>query len=236
MNKTYRTALVALFAVLFVSIASLQAFAKEKFSLESYWKDSGKSYPAGKNFTKPGKWAPGQYVLVGTKVKDKLDSVSRTLIVAKEGDGWIIESDSVDKKGKKNASQMLIKGYDAAMETADLTKIKVEWMKMKDDEGNVQTIEGEQMAIFNMFAKKVYESLIINIDSFKDGGAVTVPAGTFAGTNLYTSKTKVLGMTIENDSWYNAAVPVNGMVKSVTKDGKTVMELLDFGTNGTSVF
>lgn len=43
-------------------------------------------------------------------------------------------------------------------------------------------------------------------------------------------------MTIESDGWYNTAVPVNGMVKSMTKDGKTLMELLEFGTDGKSEF
>lgn len=235
MKKMSRNVFFVLCA-LCMCVVSMTISAKEKFSLETYWKDSGKSFPAGKNFSKPGKWSAGQYVVVGTTVKKKPDSVTRTLIVAKEGDGWIIESNSIDKKGKKTASQMLIKGYDAAIESADLTKIKVEWMKMKNEDGEIQTIEGDQMAIFNMFAKKVYESLIINIASFTDGGAVSVPAGNFAGTNLYTSKTKILGMTIESDGWYNTAVPVNGMVKSMTKDGKTLMELLEFGTDGKSEF
>lgn len=234
MKKWSMKIAVALLAFACLAAASLSA--QDKSPLAKYWKESGKTFPAGKNFVKPGKWAAGQYFLAGTKTKGKYDSVSRTLVVGKEGNGWILEVNNIDKKGKETASQMLLKGYDEAVDANDLKKVSIGWMKMKDEKGVVQEIGEEQMALFNMFAKASYEKLVINISTFTDGGAVTVPAGAFAGTNFYTSSTKIMGMTVETDSWFNSAVPVSGMVKSQSKDGKTVTELLDFGFDGKSQF
>lgn len=39
-------------------------------------------------------------------------------------------------------------------------------------------------------------------------------------------------MTFRSKSWFSDKVPVNGMVKSVTDDGKITTELLDFGDSG----
>ncbi len=232
MSKKTAFAVFALAA--FACLAPLSA--QDKSPLAKYWKESGKSFPAGKNFVKPAKWAVGQYFLTGTKVKGKYESVSRTLVVGKEGNGWIIEVNTIDKKGKETASQLYLKGYEAALEANDYQKVTIGWMKMKDETGAVQEITEDQMALFNMFAKSTYENLVVNISKFTDGGEVVVPAGTFAGTNLYKTSTKIMGMTIETDCWFNSAVPVNGMVKSQSKDGKTVTELLDFGFDGKSRF
>lgn len=234
MSKT--TALVAFALMAFVCFAPVTLSAQDKSPLAKYWKESGKSFPAGKNFVKPDKWAAGQYFLTGTKTKGKYDSVSRTLVVGKEAGGWIIEVNNIDKKGKTTASQMLLKGYEEAVDANDFKKVSIGWMKMKDESGAVQEIGEDQMALFNMFAKASYENLVINISKYTEGGAVSVPAGSFAGTNFYTTSTKIMGMTIETDSWFNSAVPVGGMVKSQTKDGKTVTELLDFGFDGKSQF
>ncbi len=230
------TALVAFALVALTCFVTVPLSAQDKSPLAKYWKESGKSFPAGKNFVKPEKWAAGQYFLMGTKTKGKYESVSRTLVVGKEAGGWIIEVNNIDKKGKETASQMLLKGYEEAVDANDYKKVGIGWMKMKDEKGVVQEIGEDQMALFNMFAKASYENLVVNISKFTDGGAVSVPGGSFAGTNMYTTSTKIMGMTIETDGWFNSAVPVNGMVKSQSKDGKTVTELLDFGFDGKSQF
>jgi len=221
--------------VLLASLAAsitLPAAAAGKDPLAGYWSVTGGSYPADAAFTRPAKWAAGQYVLTGTKTKGKAESVSRTLIVGSEKGGWIIETSETDRKGKKSVTQMLVYGYDEAAKADAVPELRIGWMKMKDENGQIQTIEGDQIAFFNMFAKSTLDRMIVNVAVFTEGGPVTVPAGTFAGTNYSKSSVKVLGMTVESEYWYNGAVPVNGIVKTQTTDGKSVTELLSFGSDG----
>lgn len=224
----FRIAAIAILAAAF----ALPAAAADKDPLARYWNVTGKNYPADKTFTRPAKWAAGQYVITGTKTRGKAESVSRTLIVGKEQGGWIIETGETDRKGKQSVTQMLVFGYDEAAKADAVPELRIGWMKMKDEKGQIQTIEGEQLAFFNMFAKSTLDRMVVKVASFTDGGAVTVPAGTFAGTNYSKSSVKVLGMTVESECWYNGAVPVNGIVKTQTTDGKTVTELLSFGFDG----
>ncbi len=219
-----------------LAVAVLPLFAAGKDSLDKYWQSTGKSYPAGKAFKTAVTWAPGQYVVVGTKTKGKIESVSKQLVVRKESGGWVIETVNIDKKGKETATQMLLKGFDTAVSAKDASKITIGWMKMRDEEGQVTEIGEEQMALFGMIAKASYEKLVVNVSAPKDGGPVEVPAGSFAGTWYTKDSVKMLGMTVETESWYNSAVPVNGLVKYQTTDGKSVSELLSFGFDGKSTF
>lgn len=222
-------------AMLFAVAATAGLGAEDKSGIAKYWKDAGKSYPAAAKFAKAEKWVPGQYIITGTTTKGKYESVSRTLIVRKEAGGWVIETTNTDRKGKETASQMLLKNYDEAIKAGNPGMIELGWMKMRDEDGNIQTIEGDQMALFNTFAKSSYENLIVNITTYTDGGAVTVPAGAFAGCTYNKATVKVMGMKITTENWYHPSVPVNGLVKYQTEDGKSVTELLSFGTDGKPV-
>jgi hypothetical protein len=68
------------------------------------------------------------------------------------------------------------------------------------------------------------------------GGALRVPAGSFAGTSLEIESSRGLFAATETRSWYNAAVPLNGLVKCASDNGKRVIELLGFGFNGKPQF
>ena len=59
--------------------------------------------------------------------------------------------------------------------------------------------------------------------------AVTVPAGTFAGTAKVGHEFTVMGMTHRTTVWVHPAVPFGGMVKSQSEDGKYTTVLLDYG-------
>ncbi len=229
---TNRSALLAV-CILLTVISPLSAAKKDP--LAQYETATGTTYPAGKQFTKPIAWAPGQYVITGVRTKGKLTSISKMLLVRKEAGGWVIETVETDKKGKETASQILMLGYDEAVKSNDTSKFKLGWMKTKDEDGKIQTIEGDQLAMFNMIIKSTFEKLLTNISSFTDGGSVTVPAGVFAATNFQKASVKVLGMTIETESWYHAAVPVNGLVKTQSADGKNVTELVAFGFDGKAI-
>jgi len=59
-----------------------------------------------------------------------------------------------------------------------------------------------------------------------------VPAGTFAATNRVEAEATFLGKTYRSTVWHHSAVPINGMVKSVSDDGKNQTVLLGFGLRG----
>jgi len=219
-------------ALVLVSVCAVVS-AKPKDPFAGYWPEAqaAKEYPASKAI-KASSLVAGQYVITGTTINGKKDSVSKSVIVGKEGNGWIFEAVSIDKKGKKSIMQMLLVGFDSAMKTGDASGIAIGWIKMLGDDGEVQKIEGDQLMFFNAMVKPMYEKMIVNTETFVDGGPVTVPAGVFAGTVKIHTTAKIMGMKIESDNWLNAAVPMGGMVKS--SDGKNITELLSFGTDGKS--
>ena len=219
-----------LIAVLAFSIAA-SAFAQSK-AFDALWTVSSKSYSSVGKFNTPKTWAPGQYVVVGQLSKGKRDSIPTTLVVGKVGNGWVIENVSIDKSGKESVMQMLLGNYDAAMKTGDASQIELVWIKTLEKDGSVTKTEGQSLMVMKALMKSAYEKMIVNISEYVDGGSVQVPAGTFAGTTVVTAKTKILGKTIETESWFHPAVPVNGMVKSRSKDDKSVSELIGFGFNG----
>jgi len=200
--------------------------------LEKYWASKGKSYPASNLTGKPKAWAPGQYVLLGVSSNGKPQSVSRSLLVGKEGSAWIIENWSIDKDGKETVGQTCIDGYDKAMSAGDASGIEIVWMKTMDKDGKVTKIEGQQLSMFKSISKSSYESLVTTTTGLIAGGAVAVPAGSFAGTGYAKSTVKTMGFSVESEVWFNEAVPINGMVKSSSNKGKSVSELLDFGFDG----
>jgi hypothetical protein len=221
----------ALLAMAILGLAIPCLFAAPA-KLDSYWAAKGASYPASGQFTKPAAWAPGQYVVTGTTVKGKRDSVSTTLLVRREEKGWVIETISLDKNGKESVGQMCLAGFDEAMATGDPSKIDLVWMKTLDKDGKVSLTEGPALSMFKGLMKSSWEKLVSKVEAPADGGTIAVPAGSFAGTSSIKSSTKMMGSTIEAESWFHSAVPVNGVVLTKTTDGKTVSELLAFGTDG----
>jgi hypothetical protein len=215
-----------------LSIALAGAVAAPANPLDRYWADKGASYPAAGQFKAPAAWVPGQYVTIGTTSKGKRDSVSTTLIVRKEEKGWVIETVSLDKNGKENVGQMCLSGFDEARTLGDASKVDLVWMKSLDKDGKVVLTEGPTLALVKAVMKSSWEKLVVSVSAPTDGGPVAVPAASFAGTSYYKSSVKVLGKTIETESWFNAAVPINGVVKSRATDGSTLTELLAFGTDG----
>lgn len=128
--------------------------------------------------------------------------------------------------------QMLLGNYDAAMKTGDASQIELVWIKTLEKDGSVSKTEGQALVLMKAMMKSAYEKMIVNLSEYIDGGSVQVPAGTFSGTTVVNAKTKILGKTIESESWFHPAVPVNGMVRSKSKDEKSVSELISFGFNG----
>lgn len=59
-----------------------------------------------------------------------------------------------------------------------------------------------------------------------------VPAGTFEGCLRSPSLTYFTGAEVEGTVYHHTDVPISALVKSETKDGGAVMELLDYGLTG----
>jgi hypothetical protein len=202
--------------------------------LDSFWQAKGKSYSA-KKFAKPIKWAAGQYIVVGSINEGVRNSVNKTTIIGKEGKGWVYEVITNDDKGKTTGMQVMVEGIDKASEKGDISQISVQWVKILKEDGKIEKIEGQALMFYNMMLKSSWEKMIVANTKFENGGPVSVPAGTFAGTSSMKTTVKILFSTTTSTAWMHPDVPVNGMVKSETDDKKYASELLDFGFNGKAV-
>ena len=231
MKRSFVPALAAgIAAVIFMAFGGTRVQAASP--LDSYWNQTGKSYPAGAQFTKPMPWAAGQYVVTGTTTSGSRKSVSKTLLVRQEQGGWVIETSTLSSNGEEKVTQMLVTGFDQAIATGDASGLDLVWIKTLKKDGSITTTQGAQLGFMKGLYKSAYENLVSKTSGVTDGGAIAVPAGSFAGTSTIKVSVKVMMSTIEMQSWLHPAVPVNGTVKSMTTDGKTVIELLSFGSDG----
>lgn len=227
MNKVLT--ILALTAAL--TLSGCSGSQKKAGPFDSMIKNGNKTF-ASKKFTKPKPWAPGQYIVIGTLDDGEIESVTKTTIVRKEAGGWVFETVTTDDDGKSTGMQMLVKGMDTAIAKNDASKIKVLWIKMLQNDGTVQKVEGDAMMFYNAILQTTWNSLLIAGTSTA-GGAVKVPAGSFAGTTKMHTAVKIVFVTVEGDSYLHPDVPINGVVKTVSDD--SVTELIDFGFNGKAV-
>lgn len=229
-------ALFSLCALFLAGCASApQPLSSETSALAKYWNATGIQYPASAPLAEKALWEEGQYVMTGTLENGKLTTLTRTLIAGTENGGWIIEMDFSDKRGKGSGFQLLINNLEEAVATHDPSKTQIGWVKLQDAKNKVTKLEGKLIEPYAMYADELYKSLTIGNDDVTDGGTVSVPAGIFAGTFKQKTTTTVAGAQINSEVWYHSAIPVNGLAKSWSNDGKTVIELLSFGTDGKAM-
>ncbi len=230
MKKLFVCSVIVL-GLAFISCSSAQ---KTNPHLDGYWQGKGKSVPY-KKFTKAMNWAPGHYVVMGNLDDGERQSVTKTTIVRRENGGWVFESISTDEDGKVTGMQICIKGYEQAMAKSDVSKISAVWAKLLQPDGTVQKIEGDAMNLYNMMLKATWERLIVSGVQYTKAGAVTVPAGAFAGSTSLKASVTIVFATVTSISYFHPDVPVNGMIMATDEDGKKTMELLDYGFNGKAV-
>ncbi|MBF0234933.1 MAG: hypothetical protein HQK65_18145 [Desulfamplus sp.] len=192
---------------------------------------TSKSYKTSKKFKKAIPYAVGQYVITGTTDDKGRRSITKTSVVGRQSGGWILEIYSVTPSSE-STTQMLIKGIDSVYQTGNLDNLDIIWVKMKSEDGSIQTIDGPALQFTKALYRKALSGLELDLTMLEDGGTITVPAGLFKGTTKSTSTGSFLGMTFSADSWYHPDVPVNGVVKLVSKKDKMAMELLKFGLSG----
>jgi hypothetical protein len=188
----------------------------------------------GSGIFKPMPLAVGQFVIHGNTEDNGKRSVSRTAIVGREARGWIIESYTVNESSE-GCSQMLVAGLEDIHKPRGFENIDILWVKIKDENGQIQTIEGPPLMMAKGFYKRALQSFDVSAMTNQGSGAdVTVPAGTFKNTFNADSEVSVIGMKFRSKSWFHEKVPVSGMVKSITDEGKMTSELLDFGLSGAT--
>ena len=191
-------------------------------------KSSDKSFSVSGKFIKPMPLQVGQWVSYIVK-NDKEKSISKTSIVEKDGDSWVIETYSLTGK-EEGFVQMCVKGMDKVNESGNTDDVEFVWIKFLKD-GKVETLEGPVLSLMKGMYKSGLKSFGVKTEGSLDGGTVKVPAGTFAGCAKIKSEVSFLGSTKTSEGFYHSEVPISGMVKSVSDDNYT-MELVDFGKTG----
>lgn len=191
-------------------------------------KSSDKSFSVSGKFLRPMPLKVGQWISYINRTGEE-KSISKTSIVGKEGDAWIIENYTLTGKEEK-ISQICIKGLEKVNETGDLDPVEFVWIKFVED-GKVQTIEGPMLSIMKGLYKSGLQGFAVKSEGSLDGGSVRVPAGTFAGCAKIKSEVSVLGFTKKAEGFYHTEVPISGMVKSISEDND-ITELIDFGLTG----
>jgi hypothetical protein len=214
--------------------AGLDAAAKAEWNRYANPTASGKTFPAGLDLTNAasstlqgGEWAVYRS-LEGGQVK----SVIKMAMVGKAADAWIYEFVSYTDK-EVNVMQEAVKGMEDVVRTGNSDKAEIVWVKVRDSEGKVEMLTGATLGLMgNSYKSVLGANAARNPGAAVSGGSVTVPAGTFAATWKTESRVSRGASSEAGSAWVSTVVPLWHMVKAVSDNGKTVMELVDFGTSG----
>lgn len=217
------------------SAASLEA-SRADWARYSNLPPSGKSFGAGDDLSAaaPASLASvkaGQWAAYRNLEKGQLKGIIKMAVVSQNGDTWIYEFVSITEK-ETVVLQEAVKGLDAVVRTGDADQGTVVWIKVRDKDGKVQTLDGVMLGM----AGAGYKNMITaNAARFNGtvvaGGPVTVPAGSFASTWKVDSRVAQGRGSEAATAWVSTLVPLWHVVKSVGQSGQ-VLELVDFGTTG----
>lgn len=224
--------LLVLFAFAFLVSCGASVNPLLKAKIDAYPTAPGAAnFVTAKKIIEPMPYAVGQYVVYMTTEKKTNKSIFKTSIVGKEGAGWVFEYYTLSAS-QENVIQMLISGLDKIRKSGNPDDIEILWVKIRDDKGKIQKIDGPILSMTKGMYKKMLPDMKYNFTKSVDGGVVKVAAGSFTGTTKIHTTQKIMGKSFETDGWFHPAVPINGIVKSVTDSGDVVMELVKFGTRG----
>jgi hypothetical protein len=200
--------------------------------------DSGATFdpPEG---AAPPPWAVGQWAMYAGVDGDGRPNVQRFAIVDKDDDcGWWQET--------------TIQGY------TGVTRSRVCWTKqpeLSDIESGrklssiVSVVETEadgqvtrmdlrkpEYAFMRDMQATQYEAIIrgLRVTAATPRETITVPAGTFNDLLKIESTVTYGPFRIDSVTWASNEIPVMGTVRSETKDGKSQMKLIAYGTEGAS--
>ena len=215
---------------LLVLTSSVLVAADNKEQITIYFSTKRVSeYPAAA-FTAPRDLSVGQWVRYGMVDDDDVRSIMISRIVLHEGDEWTIEIEMIATDAI-TITQFTIKGLDVARRSGKSEDMEITKIKIKSNNDEVVVIDGIVLSMAKSVYSKALSGFAAPSTNLGDGGKVRVSAGTFLGTTLLKSESAVNGESIETTSHVHPAVPIYGVVKSISGD-EFKMELLDFGDSG----
>lgn len=224
-----RTLSLILIAASLVACGASVNLAYQKRIADTFSASSGRTIGASE-FVKPTALSEGQFAVYGMLNSDGKKSVMQNSVIMKDGNSWIIEAMTLSESAQ-SVMQYKVSNLDKAMAERNPDIIEIDWIKMKTDDSQTQVIDGAVLSLMSGMYRKGMGMWTASFTGATSGGAVTVPAGSFAGTTKASSKIEMMGFTMESTGWYSSSVPISGLVKSTDDDGNT-MTLLDFGTSG----
>jgi hypothetical protein len=195
---------------------------------------SSKSYPAGADQTglQSAPVNVGDFAIYRSLEGGKLKAVIKMAIVGKDGDAWIYEFVSYSANDSA-AVQEAVQGLDSVVQSGSADKGNVVWIKVKGRDGRVQRLDGAMLGAGGASFKNMLTANSARYAAgVTSGGSVTVPAGTFAATWKAQSQVSRGRSSGQGTGWVSTQVPLWHLVKAVSDDGNTVLELVDFGSSG----
>lgn len=175
---------------------------------------------------RPLPFAAGQYIVLLSKDADGQPSITTQKVLSVDGPRVKFEF-VTETYTNTSASQMTLDIKDRLSPSG----MQIVALRMKDENGNVTEQPPQMLA----FMRGMFEGMLQQVAAVADVGAaerVQVPAGVFEGAVKARSRVSVLGRVVEADGWSHPAVPISGLVKSVSSQGS--MELVEFGTTGAT--
>ena len=173
-------------------------------------------------------WRVGQWAKMAMRHKDVWSIQTVSLVGEDDGSFWL-EAETIDPKNKQSPSRikMQIKGYEPG-NPKSVQNLSI---------GTVYTQNGDEQPMMAppfvgpMTGGWVLANFKIDVQGAPSETA-TSPAGTFNKAQKLRFTAKYGPFKVDADHWLHSAVPIWGIVKSLSNDGKDETRLLAFGLEG----
>jgi hypothetical protein len=178
-------------------------------------------------------WAEGQWVLWKlTSAKGEV-SIMRQSVVRKDAKGLWLETE-IQGWRSHTVQKTLVSRQPTGLE--DVADVILRSINSTGDQRPPQVYDFEDGGPAATLMKGLMKGMVAGVsapsrlpDFVKED--VQGPAGSFREAARFQSKVVIFGMESLSTVWFHPAVPLHGMVKSVSKEGGSG-ELLDFGLKG----
>ena len=234
-----KNAVVVVVTALFVSACCMGPRAKKEYEAAvaselARYPAQTKTYPAGPMTPRP--WKVGQWTL-SKVVRKGITGYERVGIVGQDASGWWVETVRQDSK-QKSVTKVLFEKPPEAPKSGETPRAALDLVKLiitQTDGQPAQTIDmnGPQGQMMKSMLGTNFAAFQWSFGPAAEKKDVTVPAGTFQGTQPVFAKVQIAFITASATAWVHPAVPLNGGVRTEGSDGG-VTELVAFGESGAT--